>query len=171
MDPFAEFSAALAEETGQPERSFAALERLAEACVGIRLFTLMRFDTDSGEGERIYTNRPEIYPVTGRKPIPEGIWSETLFARREIFVANSIEEIAAVFPDHEIIRSLNCGAVLNIPAIAGDQLLGCANCLDSEGAYNAERQLKARRLAQPAAECLLLERRFSNSGGHSWDKQ
>ena len=51
----------------------------------------------------------------------EDRWSR----RREPFLANTIEAIAEVFPDHELIKSLGCASVVNVPIVfddAGDRL-------------------------------------------------
>ena len=44
-------------------------------------------------------------------------WSEEVIERRSTFVANDIEAIAEVFDDHELIRSLGCEIVINIPVV------------------------------------------------------
>ena len=164
MESYAEFMPALMNASEQPQRSFSALERLAEATVGFKLFTLMSFDLEAGEGCRFHSNMPDQYPVTGRKPIPEGPWAETVVQKREIFVANRIAAIAKVFPDHERIASLGCGAVINIPVTAAGKLLGCVNCLDSAGTYGPERVLAARSLMLPGAACFLLAETLSQPG-------
>ena len=150
------FTSALAETSGSPVASFVALEALARHSVGARLFTLMAFDQTRFEGERIYSNVPEAYPVSGRKALPRESWASTVLERQEIFVANSIEGIAAVFPDHELIRSLGCESVLNIPIVVAGRVLGTVNCLDRAGAYTASRLAAAESLRLPGAACFLL---------------
>ena len=165
MAAFAEFELALAKPSDQPRRSFAALQLLADETVGFRLFTLMSLDLKAGEGRRFHSNMPDDYPVTGRKPVPEGTWAETVVKNREIFIANSIADIAKVFPDHELIESLGCGAVINIPVVAAGELLGCINCLNSAGSYGPERISAARSLMLPGVACFLLEKTLSRTGG------
>ena len=155
---------ALANASEQPQRSFSALQKLAEDTVGFRLFTLMSFDFKAGEGCRFHSNMPDAYPVTGRKPVPQGPWAETVVRNREIFTANSITDIAKVFPDHELIASLGCGAVINIPVIAAGRLLGCVNCLDSAGSYGPDRVSAARSLMLPGAACFLLAETLTKPG-------
>ena len=164
MESNAEFMRELANASGQPQRSFLALERLAEDTVGCKLFTLMSFDREAREGCRLHSSMPDAYPVTGRKPVPEGPWAETVVRNRDIFTANSIADIAKVFPDHELIASLGCGAVINIPVIAAGRLLGCVNCLDSAGSYGPKRISAARSLRLPGAACFLLAGTLSKPG-------
>lgn len=164
MEPVSDFQMSLSNAYNQPMRSFAALQRLAEETVGFRLFTLMSLDLEAGEGRRIHSNMPDDYPVTGRKPVPAGTWAETVVQNRRIFFANSIAAIARVFPDHELIESLGCGAVINIPVVAAGELLGCINCLDSAGSYGPARISAARGLMLPGVACFLLERTLSKPG-------
>ncbi len=147
-----------------PESAYAALGRMAHSHVGARLFTLMEFDAATGEGRRFYSNMPEAYPVSGRKPMPPTSWSETVIGNKETFAANSIEEIAKVFPDYKLIRSLGCGAVLNIPVVSGGEVLGTINCLHGTGAYGPEQIEAADDLKLPGLFCFLIEQACSLEG-------
>ena len=151
-----EFADELAAAAGQPHTAFRALEKLAEATVGARLFTLMTVNLAIREGMRVHTSMPEIYPVTGRKPLPEGIWTDQVIDRRLPFVANSIDDIAEVFPDHGTIASLGCGAVLNIPVVVAGEVTGTINCLHQADWYTEERVGRASELRLPGAACFLL---------------
>ena len=147
-----------------PDEACLALCRLAESHVGVRLFTLMEFDNATGEGRRFHSSMPDAYPVSGRKPIPDGPWRDTVIINRQVFAANSIEEIAEVFPDHPLIGSLGCGAVLNVPVWTGDELLGTINCLDRAGSYGPAQVRAAGDLRLPGLTCFLLERTRSKKG-------
>lgn len=164
MSCWHEFQHALALESDQPFRTFAALERLAIDLVGARLFTLMSVDMARGVGCRFHSNMPDAYPTSGTKPIPENEWTGIVIERQETFVANDIEGIARVFPDFELIRSLGCEAVLNIPIVVNGRVLGTINCLDAAGAYTKERIDRASDLTLPGAACFLLEAACLNSG-------
>ena len=72
---------------------------------------------------------PEAYPVFGTKEVEEGFWTGHVLDRHETFVANTIEDIAEVFDDHELIRSLGCEPVINVPVVVGGKILGTINCL------------------------------------------
>jgi len=154
----------LARSIADPESAYAALGRLADSHVGARLFTLMDLDEETGEGRRIYSNMPDVYPLFGRKPLPIGEWTETVITGRQVFVANTIGGIARVFPDHELISSLGCGSVMNIPVIAGDTVLGTMNCLDVPGAYGPDKVAAANDLLIPGLTCFLINRGLSIQG-------
>ena len=85
---------------------FEALRELAQQSVGAKLFTITLVHPDSGMYTRIYTNMPEAYPTSGTKPADETDWSRQVIRERRTFVANDIDSIAAVFPDHALIKSL-----------------------------------------------------------------
>ena len=105
---------------------------------------------------RVYSNMPEAYPVSGTKPANETDWSREVIKEKRTFVANDIEGIAAVFDDHELIKSLGCESVLNVPIVIGGQVLGTINCLHEAGFYTKEKVDAAEALKLPGAVCLLL---------------
>lgn len=154
MPEFAAFARVLA-AAGAPADAFAALCGLAERTVGHTLFTAMTFDRTTRGARRIYSNRPDAYPVSGTKPAPANAWADRVLVRREPFVANTIEDIAEFFPDHPLIASLGCGAILNLPVVVGNEVLGTLNCLNAAGFYTPDRVAASDALALPAAACFL----------------
>lgn len=155
---------ALAVRDNQPEAAFGALNAAADAVIGVRLFTLMTFDQDTREARRIYSNMPEAYPVQGTKPMNESRWADIVFGQRKSFVANDIEAIAEVFPDYELIRSLGCESVINIPIVAAGKMLGTINCLHVAGHYTGKRASASEILKLPGAACFLLNATLSAQG-------
>lgn len=143
-------------DPNQPEAAYAALEALVDDTIGITLFTMMELDLGRGVARRTYSNMPEAYPSSGEKPMQPGKWSETVQGRHETFVANSIEDIAEVFADHELIQSLGCESCLNLPIVAGGKLLGTLNCLNVAGHFTPERVAAAETLKLPGAAVFLL---------------
>ena len=140
-----------------------ALEDCAAAVVGHRLFTVMTVDIPASVVRRAYSNMPVDYPTSGTKPLHgnTGDWYETVFVKRRSFVANTIADIAKVFPDHELIGSLGCGSVLNIPIVLEGELVAAINLLDVAGHYTPERVAAAEaQLAIPARLCSALAARF-----------
>ncbi len=123
----------------QPRAVFAAAEAVTAARIGVRLFTATVVENAAGDVRRIYSNHPFAYPVSGRKPGSPGAWADHVMVARRHFVANSIEAIAEVFPDHEQIAALGCGSVLNIPVVVADAVLGTINLLDVPGHYTPAR--------------------------------
>jgi GAF domain-containing protein len=150
--------------TDQPDATFKALERLVNETIGVTLFTLMEIDHDKGVARRNYTNMPEAYPVSGEKPMQPNRWSKQVEGRHETFVANTIEEIADVFPDAELIASLGCGACMNVPIVVAGQVLGTLNCLNVKGHFTPERVAAAETLKEAGAIAFLLNERMKAKG-------
>jgi hypothetical protein len=148
------FLAALAARE-QPRATLLALQTLFRQEVGARLFTVMTFDAATGLSQRIHSSHPKEYPVSGVKPLSQGLWSRTVIDERRLFVANSIAAIAEVFPDHELIRSLGCESVVNLPVVFAGAVIGAVNLLDAPGYYTPERVVRIEGLSPFAAAALL----------------
>lgn len=146
-------TAALAEP--DPRSAPAALAALVAATVGARLVTLMRLDPETGESTRILSSHPDVYPLGGRKPLPQNDWTRLVIDARQTFVANTPEAVARVLFDHEVIASLGCGACLNLPLVAAGRVVGTLNLLDAAGFFTPERVAAAERLALPALAVVL----------------
>ena len=142
--------------TNQPRATFEALHQLVRETIGVKLFTLTQVDQSAGLASRIYSSLPDVYPVYGEKQIEPNSWTETVFGRHETFVANSIEDIALVFPDHALIGSLGCGSCTNIPIIIAGQVIGTLNCLHEASHYTADRIAMTEALKPQGALAFLL---------------
>ncbi len=146
------------EKATEPEAAYRALEDVAKAGVGVKLFTLMTFDRASGLARRCYSNMPDAYPTSGTKTVDSDRWSNRVLDGQRNFVANNIEAIADVFDDHELIRSLGCESVLNVPIVVGGNVLGTINMLHEAGFYTPQRETAAEILKLPGSVCFLLEK-------------
>lgn len=121
---------------------FAALEKKAAQCLNMKLFSVMEVNLSNNEAKRIYTNSPKVYPISGTKTIPEGIWADQVIREKKIFVANDYDTIAKIFPDHETIRSFGCEAIINIPIVIFGEIKGTINILGSKGSYLEEESFR-----------------------------
>ncbi|RST85292.1 GAF domain-containing protein [Aquibium carbonis] len=146
---------------GQPQAAFDALCALAQEVVGAKLFTVMTSDRVQRVNARVYSNMPDAYPVSGTKPANETDWSRQVIEEKKTFVANDIEGIADVFGDWELIQSLGCESVMNVPILIDGEVAGTINCLDVAGHYTADRVAAAEALKLPGLVCLLLNQRMN----------
>ena len=158
FDAIARFDAAIAEATGA-EAAFAALQALTQATVGAKLFTYMTVDMANEVARRAYTSDPVSYPTSGTKPIRYDSWFDIVHKERRYFVANTIADIAKVFPDYELINSLGCQSVVNMPVVLRGELVGTVNMLHVEGYYTPERvQMVREIIAVPAKLAAMVAR-------------
>jgi hypothetical protein len=121
---------------GQPAPTYTALERAMGAVLGHVLFTILRFHADTGESERVWTNRPQAYPVAGRKALNPTFWSRQVLEERRPYLGRTAADIRAVFFDHELIASLGCASVLNLPVVCDARVLGTINVLHEAEWYD-----------------------------------
>jgi GAF domain-containing protein len=131
----------------QPHAICRALEKLTEAVIGHRLFTVMRFDSSRSEVQRIHTSQPQAYPVGGRKQKKATAWADQVLGQMQVFRGTSPADIVAAFDDHETILGLGLGSVLNIPVVFEGRCVGTMNLLHQAGWYRSEDELTGQMLA------------------------
>ncbi|MCF3933142.1 GAF domain-containing protein [Acuticoccus sp. M5D2P5] len=118
---------------GQPDATFKAMERFTHRLVGHKLFTLLYVDGD--EVARCYSNRPDEYPVAGRKPMGKTPWGDHVLAGRAPYLGADKAGIRWAFFDHVQIEGMGLGSVINIPVIYDEAVIGTMNLLDAEHHY------------------------------------
>lgn len=136
----------------------AALHRLADETVGVRLFTMTADNPKGGYVRRVYSSDEAAYPVLGTKPIVFDDTYRKMTEERFVYVANSIEAMKADFPDLDLIIKLGCGSAINMPIVAGGEMLGSVNLLHAEGWFTPERVEATKLLTVPAIACFLILR-------------
>jgi hypothetical protein len=133
--------------TGRPPAIYQALEALSSRVIGHRLFTIMRFDADRGEVERVHTSLPSVYPVGGRKAKARTAWSDHVLRDQKIFVAADPDGIRAAFDDHNTILGLGLGSIINVPIVFEGRCLGTMNLCHQAGWYGTADEPIGRLLA------------------------
>jgi hypothetical protein len=121
-------------EPNQPTPLFQALDQAFKAVVGHQLFTLLVVDGD--EVARVYSNRPQEYPVAGRKPMGPTPWGAHVIKGLKPFLGPRVEDVRWAFFDHALIESMGLGSTLNLPVVYNGACLGTINLLDAEHHYN-----------------------------------
>lgn len=99
----------------------------------------MTVDLPAGLARRAFSDHPVEYPVSGAKPIHRDSWFDIVHGAQRSFVANTLGDIAKVFPDFDLIGSLGCGSVVNLPIILEGELAETINILNAEHSYTDER--------------------------------
>jgi hypothetical protein len=133
------------EAPGQPDATFAALDRALKDLVGHELFTLLYVDGE--EVARIYSNRPAEYPLSGRKHMGPTPWGDLVLRRRQPWLGRDMEGIRWAFFDHALIQSMGLGSCINIPVIYDGETVGTMNLLAPEHFYREEHVAPVQRFA------------------------
>lgn len=142
-------------QSPQPQGVYSALDQVMKNEIGHILFTVLRQHQAPRELERLYTNQPEAYPVSGRKQIVPSAWTEQVLNLGEPYIGVNADDIRAAFPDHETIAGLGCASVLNIPLVYDGVILGSVNLLHEEGFYKPRHIAPARLLASFALPAMV----------------
>jgi GAF domain-containing protein len=125
----------------QPSTIFDAVRALAAEVIGFKLFTIMYFDADCFEVERLFTNMPAVYPLSGRKKKRGSAWGEHTLRLMKPFRATHPDGIREAFDDHEtLIEGLGLGSILNIPIAYDGKCVGTMNLTHVEGWYREEHE-------------------------------
>jgi hypothetical protein len=137
-DPAPHIQAILAAhaEASQPAATFKAVDAALAATTGHILFTILIHHPGLKESERFYTNMPDAYPIGGRKPVTDRPWMQRVIGQGEPYIGRTREDIREVFFDYELIWSLGCESVLNMPVRWQGQTLGTLNLLHKAGWYS-----------------------------------
>ncbi|MDO9502700.1 GAF domain-containing protein [Falsiroseomonas sp.] len=121
---------------GQPGPLFAALDTAMGQAIGHKLFTILVIHPGASESQRYYSNMPKEYPVGGRKPINPTPWFAKVLNEGVPYIGTTYADITDVFYDHELIRSLGCESVLNVPVRWDGQTIATINLLHEAGWYS-----------------------------------
>jgi len=157
---YQEFLAVVSAADLTSERLFGALEALVRVLVGAKLFTVTTEDDERLVARRLYSTNPEVYPVHGEKPYELNEWTDVVNVGKRSFVANDIETIARVFHDADVMKSIGCEAIINVPVIIGGKVVATLNCSHEAGYYTEDRVAASEQLKLPGTICILLHEKL-----------
>ena len=132
------------------------LDKSIKHIIGHKLFTLTVIDRSTKYVERVYSNNKKIYPLLGTKPIPNNAWTRKVIIEKKQFLASNFKEIKKLFFDYEIIQSLGCGSIINIPILNNKKILGTLNVLHKEKYYTKKSVNKIKPFAQLLAPYFII---------------
>lgn len=147
-------------DTDQPGATFRAIDAELAREPGHILFTVLVHHPALHQSERFYTNKPEAYPIGGRKPVTDSAWMQRVIHGGNPYIGRTREDIAANFFDHALIHSLGCDSILNMPVRWRGQTMGTLNLCHRAGYYDAAHLPRVRLIAQLALPALLLINRM-----------
>ena len=154
-DPLLCAVAAAHDRADQPGALFAVLDQALGSAIGHKLFTILTYDGATFEAARVYSNLPGPYPTGGRKRLARGPWTEAVLDAGQAYIGRTQDDLRTVFPDHELIASLGCASVLNMPVRWRGRTLGSLNLLHEAGWYDEADAAACLPFAQLALPALL----------------
>ena len=101
--------------------------------------------------QRLYSSAGGEFPVQGRKRKTLTPWTETLFGRGEVFVAEGSDALERTFDDYAQMRPPGLNAVVNVPMMAGRLCYATFNVFGTRGVWQPSEVLALRLLALAAA--------------------
>jgi hypothetical protein len=140
----------------QPGATLRALDAVLAATVGHKLFTVLIHDAANNHIRRAYSNMPAEYPVGGAKPITDSPWMRQVLGRGEPYIGSNRDDIRTVFFDYELIWSLGCESVLNMPVHWNGAVIATLNLLHRRGWYDRIDPSSIAPLAQLAVPAIQL---------------
>jgi GAF domain-containing protein len=103
---------------------------------GVILFTALQWIPETCSLKRVFTSHPESYPLGAEKTVEISAgWLNAVITQKEPFLAADLSSLKEVFTDSYLIQSLGCGAVINIPVLDREEIVGVLALLDAEGQY------------------------------------
>lgn len=101
--------------------------------------------------QRLYSSAGQAFPVLGRKRKSLTPWTETLFLRGQVFVAEGSAALQETFDDYEQMRPMGLNAAVNVPLLRGRLCYATFNVFGTRGGWQSSELLALRLLALAAA--------------------
>ena len=139
----------------QPKVTFQALDAAMKAVIGHKLLTVLIYHEALQETERFYSNNLDAYPIAGRKQVRPTSWTEQLLICQNCYIGYNADDIREFFLDYELIHSLGCDAILNVPVVWNGVTHGTCNLMHEEGWYDKGDTEMAMTIASIAAPAYL----------------
>lgn len=138
------------ESKDQPEALYKAVDAALAVMPGFKLFTILVAHNEKQLVQRVYTSNPASYPVGGTKPMSSSPWNERVMKDGAVYIGRTREDIKAAFFDYELIWSLGCESVINVPIRWRGETLGTFNLLHQANYYTEQHEETVRTMAQIA---------------------
>jgi len=152
----------------QPHEIFRAVHEVAAEAIGFSLLTIMSYDAQHHEVERVYTNMPAVYPLGGRKKKQGTAWAKQILQDLKPFRAATSQGIREAFDDHAVMTGMGLGSILNIPIAYDGVCIGTMNLTHKEGWYTSRHETIGLVIGAFLAPALLKQNmKFSADAAHS----
>ena len=120
----------LAAALGSAEPRHAVLgvvDEIARDRMAVSTFSATTCRQEALELERIFSSRPDVYPIGVKKSKAGTSWAEHVMRQRKVFVGEGALEMAAAFDDQERMASLGIRSIINVPIVVDDRCVAVLN--------------------------------------------
>ncbi len=104
--------------------------------------TILKIDASESFSERIYSSKPDLFSSGGQKALDTAPQMRKVIAAGRPLVVDGRDAIRASFPDHNLIFSLGCECIINVPLRWQGKTVANVNVLGPKGAYDNENAIK-----------------------------
>ena len=128
----------------------AAVAEMSAARLGVILFSASICHLDSLELERIYSSKPDTYPVGARESKRQTTWAQHVMRDGKVFVGEGSLAMAAAFDDQGRMEALGVHSIINVPIVLAGRSTGVINFGRASDRVSAEELVFARLLGVAA---------------------
>ena len=100
-------------------------------------------------------SNPQTHPIEGRKKLPTSAWTEILPPEQQRYIGHDSNDIKKYFEDCELIHSLGCDSIINVPVTYDGVTLETVNLLHETIWYHESDAGIAMTIANISAPALL----------------
>lgn len=121
------------------DAAFQTIFDILQRSPGVIMFTALQWIPEVSTLRRVFTSHPETYPLGAEKTVEVSAgWLDAVISKKEPFLAADLQALEEVFTDVQLIKSVGCGAVLNVPVLRDGQVVGVLALANTEGGYTAQ---------------------------------
>ncbi len=122
------------------DEAFRRLEMMVREILDPYVFAFIDFDEVRGVYRRTYSSRPDEFPVTDYKPLPDSIWTEHLKGHNTL-ADNNLTALVDHIPDAPEGLAMGCQCFCYMPVVGlteGDGIVGVLALLAKKDYFHME---------------------------------
>ncbi len=105
---------------GDVDESYRKLEMMVREIMDPYVFAVMDVDEERGTYRYVYSSRPDEFPVSDDRPLPDGIWTEAVVERKQLMYTNSMTVMNVETPERAECLALGCQCYCSAPIAGGE---------------------------------------------------
>jgi len=98
--------------------------------------TILSYDPSTRILTRIFSSRPDVHEIGGRKRVTDSFWTRTVLDNGQMLIGSDRADLKKLFSEYEALWAHGWESVLNIPVRANNGIVGSINLHNGAGAYD-----------------------------------